>query len=189
MKKLLVLMMALMLVVTAVACAPAAKEEPAAPATTTEAAPIKVGRADVAPHGAGSFAVVFAVMQGDKIVGVSLDEYQFMPADKITKGVPNSDNVGERGFALNFKDPAVVLASKRVNSEYYSGNMKEKGGATQDVITNFDAIEAYCIGKTIAEVQATVDKGEKATDAVSGATLSDTAGYLAAILEAAKAAK
>lgn len=185
MKKLLVLMMALMLVVSAVACAPA--QEPAAP--STDAAPIKVGRADVAPHGGGSFAVVFAVMQGDKVAAVSLDEYQFMPKDQITAGVPNSDNVGERGFALNFKDENVVLASKRINSEYYSANMKERGGSTQDIITNFDAIEAFCIGKTIAEIEQVANEGEKAVDAVSGATLADTAGYLAAILEAAKAAK
>lgn len=59
-------------------------------------------------------------------------------------------------------------------------------GATVTLGANFDAIQNYAVGKTIDEIEATAS-GENAVDAVSGATLVDTAGYLATILAAAQA--
>ena len=61
-----------------------------------------------------------------------------------------------------------------------------KAGSTVTLGANFDAIQNYAVGKTIDEIEATAS-GENAVDAVSGATLVDTAGYLATILAAAQA--
>lgn len=60
-----------------------------------------------------------------------------------------------------------------------------KAGSTVTLGANFDAIQNYAVGKTIDEIEATAS-GENAVDAVSGATLVDTAGYLATILAAAQ---
>ncbi|MNW70269.1 hypothetical protein D3C74_495140 [compost metagenome] len=53
------------------------------------------------------------------------------------------------------------------------------------------AIEKFATGKTIKSLEATLatKSKEQMVDAVSGATLVDTQGYLKAILAAAKAAK
>ncbi|QEJ95310.1 hypothetical protein FUT79_08920 [Treponema phagedenis] len=119
-----------------------------------------------------------------------MDEYQFMNKNNITAGVPNSEHKGEKTMSLNFKDENVVPASKRVNSEFYSKLMAEHGKSTKPIAANFDAIEAFCIGKTIAEVEDVANKSNiKAMDAVSGATLVDTKGYLSAVVAAAKNAK
>ncbi|MBR1407370.1 MAG: hypothetical protein IJ573_00545 [Clostridia bacterium] len=65
-----------------------------------------------------------------------------------------------------------VYKSKRVNSDLYSLNMQRAGSTTQ-IAANFDAIQAYVAGKTIAELEAAVEGKEAAefVDAVSGATL------------------
>jgi len=83
-----------------------------------------------------------------------------------------------------------VLASKRVNAEMYSNNMK-KAGSTVAINANFDAIEAYATGKTVAELEAEVAGKDAAAmiDTVAGCTLADTLGYVNGILEAAKAVK
>lgn len=153
---------------------------------TADAGPVKMGRVEEAAHGTKSFTVAVAAVQGDKIVGASLDDYQFMSSDVAT-GVPNSDNE----FGEGYKDPKVVLASKMANADYYSNLMKEKGGATKAVSESIDAIEAYATGKTISELESELEgkSAEEFVDAVSGATLEDTKGYLMAILNAAKAAK
>lgn len=188
MKKLLVLVLAIVMVFSVVACS--GGQQAAAPASD---AAVKMGRVDFASHGTSAYSTVVVAMQGDKIAGVSLDEYQFMAKDKIKAGVPNSLEMGtpdHKGFAANFADPNVILASKRTNTEYYSNNMKEKAKSTVAIDKNFDAIEQFCVGKTIAEVQAEIDKkAEAAADAITGATLADTNGYLAAIVAAAQAAK
>ena len=65
------------------------------------------------------------------------------------------------------------------------------GGSTVALVDNYEAIQSFAEGKTIAELEAAID-GKSATevvDAVSGATLVDTIGYLENIIEAAKAAK
>ena len=62
------------------------------------------------------------------------------------------------------------------------------------IAANFDAIEAFVKGKTVANLEAFVNAYTEETkaqvlDAVSGATTADTWGYLRGILAAAKAAK
>ena len=94
--------------------------------------------------------------------------------------MPNSD----ADFGANVTE-GKVLASKRENAAYYSEMMASHAGATVTLGANFDAIQNYAVGKTIDEIEATAS-GENAVDAVSGATLVDTAGYLATILAAAQ---
>ncbi len=151
---------------------------------------LKIGQVDYAAHGTKSFTVATVVMDGDKIAKAYIDDFQFMNADSSTL-VPNSDKLAEGDFATNYKDPAVGLASKRANAEAYSAHMAEAGGSTQDLITNYTAIQKYAEGKTIAELEKTINgkTPEEVVDAVSSATLVDTQGYLKAIIEAAKAAK
>lgn len=63
-----------------------------------------------APHGERSFARAAVLTAGDKIVAVTIDEFQYMaPAEGLTP-VPNSD----KGFAAGAKE-GMVLISKRVN--------------------------------------------------------------------------
>ena len=164
-------------------------EETKAPETT--AAPelveidggLQIGQAYAAAHGTKCFAQAVAVVQDDVIVAAYIDEFQFMPSDAGVTGVPNSDTDFAQGYA-----DGVVLGSKRVNAKYYSDMMTEHAKATVTIDGNFDAIESFVVGKTIDEV-AKVAEGDGAVDAVSGATLADTAGYLKAIVDAAKAAK
>ena len=75
-------------------------------------------------------------------------------------------------------------------AEYYSANMAQ-AGSTVSIDANFDAIEAYVVGKTIAELEAEIEgkTAEQMIDVVSGSTLADTLGYVSGLLEAAKAAK
>ena len=159
---------------------------PASDVATSEKTTIKMGRAEYAAHGTKCFTVAVVAMAGDKIVGASIDDYQFLGKD-VAKGVPNSD----KDFGKNYKDPAMVLSSKRANAAYYSENMKKEGGATIAIDKNFDAIESYAAGKTAAELDGTLsEKGkDKMVDAVSGATLKDTYGYVSAIIAAAKNVK
>ena len=172
MKKILSVLVSLLLLVSCVAAF--AEEAPA---------PVKIGQVDAAAHGTGCFAVVTAVVQGDVILAAKIDEFQFMDAATAV-GVPNSTE----SFGTNYPE-GKVLASKRVNNELYSNNMKRAGSTTQ-IAANYNAIEAYVAGKTIAELEAATDGVESAAfvDAVSGATAVDTLGYVKAIIEAAKAA-
>ena len=144
---------------------------------------IKLGQVQWAAHGTKCFAVITVVLQGDVIVAVHIDEYQ-VGAGMV--GVPNSEN-GFGGFA-----DGKVLYSKRVNAAAYSANMA-KAGSTVALDVNYDTIQNFCIGKTVPELEATIAgfNGDKqaAVDAVSGATLVDTLGYLDGILAAAKAAE
>ncbi len=146
------------------------------------AEPIKLGKADFAAHGTKCFTIAVVALQGDKIVAAYLDEYQFMPKDQVV-GVPNSD----AGFGENFADPDKVLGSKKVNNEYYSNNMT-RAGSTVSIADNFAAIENYVVGKTISELEAVLAANDKQAmvDAVTGATLVDTHGYVAALVAAAK---
>lgn len=155
---------------------------------TTSTADIKMGRVNYAAHGDKSFAVAVVAMDGDKIVGASLDEFQFMDktADGVTP-VPNADGA----FAEGFKDSNKPLASKLDSSKYYSTHMAEEAKATKTVEENYGAIEDYVVGKTVSELEETLkaNEGEKMLDVVSGATLVDTHGYVSALVEAAKSAK
>ena len=157
-----------------------------APVAIIEKTTIKIGRAEAAAHGTKCFTVAVVAMAGDKIVAASLDDYQFMGRDVAT-GVPNSD----ADFGKNYADPTKVLVSKLANASYYSEHMKEEGGSTIALDKNFDAIEAYAVGKTVAELEAIIKTNPKdaLVDVVTSATLVDTNGYLSAIVAAAKVAK
>ena len=146
-------------------------------------AEIKLGQVQWAAHGTKCFAVLTVVLQGDVIVAAHIDEYQ-VGADMV--GVPNSEN----GFG-GFTD-GKVLYSKRVNAAAYSANMT-KAGSTVALDVNYDLIQNFCVGKTVAELEAVIagfnGDATAAVDAVTGATLVDTLGYLTGLLEAAKAAQ
>ncbi len=143
---------------------------------------LRMGLAYGAAHGTKCFSQAYAVIQGDTIVAAHIDEFQFMAGE----GVPNSDQA--EGFAAGYADAEKPLVSKRVNNELYSKNMAEKGGATVKLADSYDAIQAFVVGKTIAEVEAAASQ-ENILDAVSGSTLADTAGYLKLIASAAQAAQ
>ena len=146
-------------------------------------AEIKLGQVQWAAHGTKCFAVITVVLQGDVIVAAHIDEYQ-VGAGMV--GVPNSEN----GFG-GFTD-GKVLYSKRVNAAAYSANMT-KAGSTVALDVNYDLIQNFCGGKTVAELEAVIagcnGDATAAVDAVTGATLVDTLGYLTGLLEAAKAAQ
>ena len=121
----------------------------------------------------------FVVLEGDKIIAANIDEYQYMEG----KGVPNSD----KKFGENFADPSKVLASKLENNDDYSGKMKEIAKATKTLKESLNAIEEFVVGKTPEEIKEVIDGSEagKPVDAISGATLSSTVGYLEEIYNAA----
>ena len=152
-------------------------------AAMAETHEVKLGQVQYAAHGTKCFAVMTVALEGDVIVAAYIDEFQVGAG---MEGVPNSEN----GFG-GFTD-GKVLYSKRVNAEAYSTNMK-KSGSTVALDVNYDLIQAFCVGKTVAELEATIagfgGDATKAVDAVSGATLVDTLGYLQGLLAAAKAAK
>jgi len=78
-----------------------------------------------------------------------------------------------------------------VNAAAYSANMAN-AGSTVALDVNYDLIQNFCVGKTVAELETIINgfaDAQAAVDAVSGATLVDTLGYLQGILAAAKAAK
>ena len=140
-----------------------------------------LGQAIFAAHGTKCFAVITVAMDGDKIVDAHIDEFQMMTAGEAT-AVPNSEAM----FPIEGK----VLGSKRVNAEMYSTNM-QKAGSTVAIDANYDIIEEFVVGMTVADLEAALEgkTSEEMVDAVSGCTLVDTLGYLNGILEAAKNAK
>lgn len=121
----------------------------------------------------------FVVLEGDKIIAANIDEYQFIQG----KGVPNSD----KKFGENYADPEKVLASKLENNEDYSGQMKEIAKAEHTLEENFKSIQDFVVGKTPEEIKELIDSSEagKPVDAISGATLTSTIGYLEEIYNAA----
>ena len=176
MKKIVALVVSLMLLLTAAAAL--AEGE------------ILLGQVDYAAHGDRAFAVITVALQDDVIVAAKIDEFQFMTdrEDLKAEGVPNSD----AGFGTAYPE-GQVLGSKRVNSDLYSLNM-QRAGSTVQIAANFNAIEAYAKGKTVAELEAAVNGYTEETkadfiDAVTGATTADTWGYMRGIVAAAKAAK
>ncbi|MBQ8555297.1 MAG: FMN-binding protein [Clostridia bacterium] len=172
MKKFLSLLLVLCLMVPAFALA--------------ESAPaLKIGQVLCSPNGEQSFAVVTVVLEGDVIVAAYIDEFQFMAAEGNI-AVPSS----EGQFGQNYPE-GQVLGSKRVNNETYSAMMTAYAGSTVSIADNYDAIQAYVIGKTVADLEAELaaKTAEEMVDAVSGATLVATPGYLQGIIDAAKAAK
>ena len=170
-----------------------AEEAPADSAAAAPAEPaaivpveggIQIGQAYAAAHGTKCFTEAVAVVKDDVILAAYLDDFQFTSADAGVTAVPNSDSDFAAGYA-----EGKVLMSKRANADYYSKMMAEKGGSTVALDANFDAIQNFAVGKTISELEDVAAKGAEAVDAVSGATLVDTAGYLSAIVDAAKNAQ
>ena len=151
---------------------------------------IVLGQVEFPAHGTSSFAVVTVALQDDVIVAAKIDEFQFMKdrEDLPAIGVPNSlDKLGE-----SFPE-GQVLGSKRVNNDLYSLNM-QRGGSTTQIAANFNAIEAFVKGKTVAQLDVFVstytdENKAEFVDAVSGATTADTLGYVRGIVAAAKAAQ
>jgi len=137
-----------------------------------------------APHGDKAFAATFVVMDGDTIANVVIDEYQFTDSEEVT-GVPNSDAQFGEGSA-----EGMTLISKLENDDFYSENM-EQAGSTVSYGDNLAAIEDFAKGKTIAEIEETIDEwdglgeDDDVADVVSGATLVDTSGYLQSIVDTA----
>lgn len=121
----------------------------------------------------------FVVVEDGKIVAASIDELQYI-ADA---GVPNSD----KKFGENYADPAKKLSSKLENNEEYSKMMKDMAKATKNLDENYKAIEEFVVGKTPEEIKEVIDANEngKPVDAVTGATLNNTVGYLEEIYKAA----
>lgn len=154
--------------------------------TSLAASPLKMGKAEYATNGTKSFTVAVVALQDNVIVGAYLDEYEmFSKSDTI--GVPNSD----ADFGKAFANQDMHLASKKTNSVWYSEVMSKYAGATVTIANNFKAIEDFVIGKTVAELEALVGGQPRSelVDAVTGATLVDTGGYLAALLAAARDAQ
>ena len=174
-----------------------AEEAPADSAAAAPAEPaaivpveggIQIGQAYASAHGTKCFTEAVAVVKDDVILAAYLDDFQFASTDAGVTAVPNSDSDFAAGYA-----EGKVLMSKRVNADYYSKMMAEKAGSTVSLDANYDAIQAIQnfagSGKTISELEDVAAKGAEAVDAVSGATLVDTAGYLSAIVDAAKNAQ
>lgn len=148
-------------------------------------AKLTIGQVLGAPHGERSFSVTTVVMDGDKILLAYIDEYQYL-ASATFEGVPNSETFTSAGSIAE----GFVLGSKRVNNVAYSKNMAANGGATKTLVEGYDAIQKYAVGKKIADLETLVAKtSEEVIDAVSSATLADTANYLKEIVAAAKVAK
>ena len=121
----------------------------------------------------------FVVVADGKILAASIDELQYI-ADA---GVPNSD----KKFGENYADPTKKLSSKLENNEEYSKMMKDMAKATKNLDENYKAIEEFVVGKTPEEIKEVIDANEngKPVDAVTGATLNNTVGYLEEIYKAA----
>lgn len=132
-----------------------------------------------APHGEKSFGDAVVAMDGDKIAGASIDEFQYFGQE----GIINSD----KGFGEGYASSDAQLSSKLQTSDAYSALMAEKAGSTVEIKDNYKAIEEFTIGKTPKELQKLINKSEagKPVDAVAGATLVDTVGYLQLIVDAA----
>ena len=176
MKKLFALLMAAVMLLAATAAFAETAEEPK---------PVKLGQVVVYLHGNG-FAVVSAAIQGEEIIAATIDEFQFLGdrEDVAAVGVPVKDGTISQ---TDDSGAVKVLGSKRVNSDLYSLNMQAKAGSKVQIAANYDAIQAFVVGKTIEQLEAAVEI-EGFADTVTGATLVDTPNYVKGIIAAAKAA-
>lgn len=129
----------------------------------------KLSRVNGAAHGEKAFADAVVLVQDGMAVAASIDEFQFMDASTDgLKPVPSSDGK----FGANVVE-GKALASKSQNSDIYSAHMKEKAQATTEWIASMRSIEDCIAGKKADELK------KVRPDAVSGATLVDTVGYVA----------
>lgn len=139
---------------------------------------LKLGRANGSAHGPKAFAEAVTLVQGDVIVAASIDEFLFVDASLPGwSPVPNSDKAFGKACA-----PGVALMSKWMNSDLYSAMIREYAPSVVLWADSCAAIESFLAGRKIAQAEA------KGPDAVSGATLLDTAGYVRAAAQAAREA-
>ena len=143
---------------------------------------LKLNMAIGAAHGNKCFSTAAVLTDGENVILSWIDDFQFGSSSDV-EGVPNSDDADN--FGAGYADPSNVLFSKRVNADYYSDLMNKKANATVRIDENYNAIQNHVNGMSISDVKALSEK-EDAVDAVSGATLADTAGYVGLIAEAAK---
>lgn len=146
----------------------------------TAMAEVKLGQALYAAHGTKAFCVATVAMNGDVIESALIEEFQFL--GEGFEGVPNPETFTNAEGS--------VLGSKRANDEAYSTAMAG-AGATQSLVTSYEAIEAFVTGKTVAELEDAINgkTKEEMVDAVSSSTLVDTLGYIEAVIAAANNAK
>ena len=186
-KKIIGLFTALLCAVTVAGCStkPTEPEKPVDDNKVVEPAAkaeLQIGQVEAAAHGTKCFTTATVVVEGDKILLAYIDDYQYLSAADAT-GIPNSETLAD------YWNEGLVLGSKRVNAEMYSANMA-KSGSTVAIDVNYNTIQDYVAGKTIAEVEELAGKtSDELIDTISGATLVDMPGYLNAIVEAAKAAQ
>ncbi|GHU63231.1 hypothetical protein FACS189418_6110 [Clostridia bacterium] len=154
--------------------------------STKEEKSYQIGQVTYAAHGTNSFAIATVVLQNGEVIQDSvLDEFQYFSS--TTEGLTPVPNIQD--LEAHTVDD-MVLASKIVNSSYYSNQMKDKAGSTKVYTENIKEIVAFTKGKTITELEEFVSIWEVMdSDAISGATLVDKVHYVEAILEAAKQAK
>ena len=152
-------------------------------AAMAEGATVKIGQAYFGAHNNGVTVATVVLVDG-VIVDALIDEvYATAPNDAYV-ALPNLGNVAEG---------AAIMISKRENNAVYSENMMARA-ATQELATSYDAIQAFVIGKTVAELEEavsayTADNKAEFVDVVSGSTLTDTLNYTLALLEAARNAQ
>src|SRR5699024_9589757 len=135
---------------------------------TEETAGATIKTLYTAPHGDKAFAATFVVVGGDTIAEVIIDEYRFMDSEEGI-GVANSEAKFGDGSVED-----VTLISKLENDKFYSENMG-KAGSTVSYSDNLTAIEDFAKGKTIAEIEDTINEldglgeDDDVADVVSGA--------------------
>lgn len=147
--------------------------------------PVKVGRVHYAGDHDTGFKVVAVAIQGDKIVDVSIDEYYLFDEASGAKDV----TLGKGSFKQNYPE-GKVLGSKRENSAIYSPKM-EVAGSTQTIEESFSALEEYCIGMTVSELEDLLNDhdADSIMDVETGSTLTSNHDYLKGVLLAAKDAQ
>ncbi len=131
---------------------------------------LEIKESDYAAHGNKCFTFVANLVKGDTIVATYIDEFQYV--DAAAEGIEPVPNGTDTENFAGGNNEGVVLISKKVNDDFYSGMMAEKAGATQNIKTSYEAIENYVAGKTVAELEG--------VDEVTGSTLADTANYIKA---------
>lgn len=186
-KKIIGLFTALLCAVTVAGCStkPTEPEKPVDDNKVVEPAAkaeLQIGQVEAAAHGTKCFTTATVVVEGDKILLAYIDDYQYLSAADAT-GIPNSETLAD------YWNEGLVLGSKRVNAEMYSANMA-KSGATIAIDENFNMVQDYVAGKTIAELKELGGKSsEEVLDTISSTTLVDAPGYVNAIVMAATASK
>lgn len=137
---------------------------------------VALGRVNASCHGTKAFGDAVSLVQGGTLIAASIDEFQFLPAADDVVAVPNSD----AAFGTEHYAAGQTLTSKSANNEAYSALLAEKAGSTTPWLTSIEAIEEAMAGQDVSGVSI------EGPDAVSGATLVDTAGYVNAAVAAAK---